>query len=337
MQNLCVIVVSVKSLVMLQHSVILLDDTAVSYCCAVNPLRERRLMPIETLKKAILFSMKQNLSVQLVYPEYDLPDEYMSVIDSIDHIDIKSAVGGDEADVMVCSDIKSLPVNARNVSVQMSFDNLVCTASELSEKLKDVKRINIFITDIEHLSDDDFNKYALFLDDMVETILELYKSGRYVQLNLLTDRIMLDKMNNCGAGVENITIAPNGKFYICPAFYYDELSEVDNRMNHKSPSSKTSVGDVETGLDIPNSQLLKLDHAPLCRKCDAYHCGRCVWRNLRMTMDINTPSRQQCVLSHLERNASRKLLTCMQKYGVFADKEIKQIDYLDPFDIIEEL
>jgi CXXX repeat peptide maturase len=143
-------------------------------------------------------------------------------------------------------------------------------------------------------------------------------------------------MNNCGAGVENITIAPNGKFYLCPAFYYDECSGVYNMMNNKNHRSDTAVGNLNTGLNVLNANLLKLENAPLCRNCDAYHCHRCVWSNMHSTMDINTPSHQQCVMTHIERNASRELLQKFQSIGLFQDREIKQINYLDPFDVREE-
>ena len=46
---------------MLQYLVILLDDTSVAYCHADNPLKERNLMPIETLKKGILFGIGAGL------------------------------------------------------------------------------------------------------------------------------------------------------------------------------------------------------------------------------------------------------------------------------------
>ena len=50
----------------MQYLVILLDDISVAYCHANNPLTERNLMPLETLRKAILFGMKQNLMIQFV-------------------------------------------------------------------------------------------------------------------------------------------------------------------------------------------------------------------------------------------------------------------------------
>ena len=53
-----------------------------------------------------------------------------------------------------------------------------------------------------------------------------------------------------------------------------------------------------------------------------------------MTLEVNTPSHEQCVLAHMERNASRELLQNIRKHGTFLpeQKEIKEIDYLDPFD-----
>ena len=143
-----------------------------------------------------------------------------------------------------------------------------------------------------------------------------------VHFNLLTDRMFLDKMNNCNAGDESITLAPDGKFYICPAFYLD---------------GSKAVGDLENGLDIKNRQLYRLDHAPICRKCDAWQCRRCVWLNRKTTLEVNTPSHEQCVVAHIERNASRRLLKEIRTLGEFLpEKEIKEIDYLDPFDIIKQ-
>ena len=126
-------------------------------------------------------------------------------------------------------------------------------------------------------------------------------------------------MNNCGAGDTNITIAPNGKFYICPAFYIND--ETDD------------VGSITEGLNIKNKQLYRFDHAPICRHCDSYQCKRCIWLNRKTTLEVNTPSREQCVLSHLERNASKSLLERIRQYGDFLpDVNISAIDYLDPFE-----
>ena len=72
----------------MQYLVILLDDTSVSYCHCENPYTERRPISFDDLKAGILYAMKENLMIQFVYPNYELPKEYLAVIDTIDHHEI---------------------------------------------------------------------------------------------------------------------------------------------------------------------------------------------------------------------------------------------------------
>jgi CXXX repeat peptide maturase len=344
---------------MLQYLVILLDDTSVAYCHADNPLKERNLMPLETLKKGILYGMKQNLMIQYVFPDYALPKEYAEVIESIDNVKIypvgcKPVTGIEdesEANVIVANNVDFF-VPKKDVAaisetemttmklatvVRLPFNEMLKQKDEIAKLLATGARINLCITDVEQFKDEQIETYKQVLKEWNTILLDLYKQGQSPQFNLLTDRMMLDKMHNCEAGVSNITLAPNGKFYLCPAFYYDEQTKVDNQLNHHQPTSDNSVGDLEKGLDIPNLQLLKLDHAPLCRNCDAYQCRRCLWLNRKLTWDLNTPSHQQCVMAHIERNASRDLLNNIRKVGEFMPQiDIKEINYLDPFEVRKE-
>ena len=329
---------------MLQYLVILLDDTSVAYCHADNPLKERNLIPLETLNKAILFGMKQNLMIQYVFPDYALPKEYSEVIESIDNVKIypvgckpvTSIEDGNETDVEVANEVPE-KVEAKNLLLRLPFGKMLKQKDEIAKLFASGVRINLCITDVEKFTDEQIETYKQVLKEWNAVLLNLYKHGQSPQFNLLTDRMMLEKMHNCEAGVSNITLAPNGKFYLCPAFYYDEQTKVDNQLNHHQPTSDNSVGDLENGLDIPNPQLLKLDHAPLCRNCDAYQCRRCIWLNRKLTWDLNTPSRQQCVMAHFERNASRELLDDIRKIGEFMPNiDIKEINYLDPFEVRKE-
>ena len=283
---------------MLQYLVILLDDTSVAYCHATNPLQQRNLIPLDTLKKAILFGMKENLMIQYVYPDYELPEEYNKVIESIDHVKIGR-------DVAVYNEVPK-SIATENAVLRLSIAEFIAKRYDIAAVLPYVTRLNICLTDIENFKDEQATDYKKALATLNAVMLNLYKAGRQPQVNILTDRLQLKEMHNCGAGDSNITIAPNGKFYLCPAFYYDECMQVDNRMNHKTHDYSQAVGDVDSGIQIPNPQLLKLDHAPLCRICDAYHCNRCIWLNQKLTWDNNTPSHQQCGLAHLERKAARE-------------------------------
>lgn len=313
---------------MLQYLVILLDDTSVAYCHAENPLKERNLMPLDTLRRAVFFGMKENMTIQFVYPEYELPEEYNEVIESIDHVKIGR-------DVAVYNEVQET-IDSGNAVLRLTINDFIAQQYDIAALLPQVTRLNICLTDIESFHDEQAEDYKKALTTLNAVLLNLYKSGKQPQLNILTDRLQLKEMHNCGAGDSNITIAPNGKFYLCPAFYYDEKMGISNRLNHHKPSSERSVGNLETGLQIPNPHLLKLDHAPLCRICDAYHCNRCVWLNQKLTWDANTPSHQQCILAHLERNAARDLQQQLFAAGFAVENEIKQIDYLDPFEAREQ-
>ena len=317
---------------MIEYLIIQLDDTSTSYCHYENPKRKENLIGLDTLKSGILFAMKENLMIQFVYPDYELPSEYKEAIESIDHSKIISSLCEDEslrdeADVIVYHDWTGLSFGKFEESKSYV---LRTTKADLFERylfvkdvLSKVSRLNIVITDIESFKEEDFERYKQILETLSGCLEKLYADGKTTQLNILTDRMMLSAMNNCGAGDTNITLAPNGKFYVCPAFYlYDESN---------------SIGSLADGLGIKNKQLYRLDYAPICRHCDAWQCKRCIWLNRKTTLEVNTPSQEQCVVSHLERNASRGLLENIRKHGMFLpETEIREIDYLDPFDNREE-
>lgn len=313
---------------MIQYIVILLDDTSTSFCHYTNEKADRRLIPLQTLKDGICYAMKENLNIQFVYPNYKLPKEYLAAIDSIDHTDIYPAEMSDNADVVVFDSLIAAKdyVFKEEVAYLIRTDkvSLFNEYKIIGEILDKVTRLNVVITDIETFTEDDFMAYKSLLSNLAERVEQIYVSGKSPQLNLLTDRIMLEKMNNCGAGETSVTLAPDGKFYVCPAFYLS--------------ADGYTIGDMVNGLEIKNSQLYRLDHAPLCRRCDAWQCKRCIWMNRETTLEVNTPSHEQCVVAHLERNASRKLLIDIRKHGKFMSgcEDIKEIDYLDPFDVKEE-
>lgn len=314
---------------MLKYLIVQLDDTSVSFCHYDNDKIRPNLIDLNVLKKALFWSMKENLTVQFLYPDYPLPADYKAAIDDIDHADIVAVTCEDtallkKADVVIFDTwdaFNCFPFSPGQADViRSSFPDLFANEAFLKAVLPKVSRLNIVITDIQSLNSNIEKRYYQFLENLNERIVQEYQNGHIVQVNILTDRMMLDSMNNCSAGTETITLAPNGKFYICPGFYLDGLAD---------------VGDIERGLDIKNQQLYRLDHAPICRICDAWHCKRCVWQNRKSTLEVNTPSHEQCVIAHIEREASRKLLALIRESGTFMpDKEIKELDYMDPFELI---
>lgn len=310
---------------MLKYLVIQLADDSTSYCHFNNDAVSEQFMPIDTLKAAIRFGMVENLNIQFVYPKRALPVGYSDVVETIDHTKIMPAGAAeiDKADIVVYNSIAELD---DSVLHPLGIVILRINRQEITELPRiynsingKCNRLNVVITDIDKFVDGDFDTYKNVLMTIGAVVKEESVNKTCTQLNLINDRMLLQAMNNCNAGNESITLMPNGKFYPCAGFYFDNPDE--------------DFGDLSRGVAVKNMHLFKLANSPICRNCDAYQCRRCVWLNRRTTLEVNTPSRQQCVVAHLERNESGKILTEIRKNIDYAPGvSVQEIDYLDPFD-----
>lgn len=314
---------------MLKYLIIQLDDTSVAFCQYPCRRLARNIMPLDILNKAIMWGMKRNLAIQVLYPDYPIPKPYKDVLSKAIHTDVASSECKDKlivssADILVENHINSLGSldmeDNRVYVIRTTFDEFIEQHKGLTDIIARALKVNVIFTDSDSFTVSKLAKYSDALNELSDVIVECQANGKRAQFNLLTDRIMLNQMNNCNAGIESITLAPDGKFYICPAFYHDNNS--------------SSVGDIDSGLNIPNSQLYELGNAPICRICDAWQCKRCVWLNQKQTLEVNTPGKEQCILAHIERNASKRLLHKLQFDKSFVN-EIPAINYLDPFDVIK--
>lgn len=304
-----------------QYLTILLDDSAIPFC-SYQSKSTSRLIGVSDLEKGISYAEQNGLHLQFVYPNFDLPSEYLNIVSAVEHIAIypyESA--SNNADIVVIT--REVDVNP-SVSedavyiVNINKSQLDLLFNIVEKIYTKTQRINIVLNDIEIFSDFEFRIYKQELEK-IRGLIYITEDGMLnCQINVLTDILLLGKMNNCSAGQESITLAPNGKLYICPAFYH--LNE------------DYSCGNVENW-EIKNAQLLDLDHAPICSVCDAFHCKRCLYKNLIQTLEINTPSYEQCYISHIEREQSRLLGLALPKDGHF--RHIGEIDYMDPFEKIK--
>ena len=252
---------------MLQHLIVLLDDTSISFCNYENKRTDKKLISLNNLNNGILFAMKNNLIIQFVFPDYDLPIEYKLAIESIENSKIVSTLSCQkESDIIVFNKYDELSnynfeENTDKLYVlHTSKNNFFNNYKKVIKVLDNITRLNIVFTDIADFTDFDFEIYKNLLNDFRTAVIKCCENSKFPQLNILTDRILLDKMNNCNAGIENITLAPNGKFYICPAFYYEEENDY--------------IHSVESNIIIKNKQLYKFEFSPICKKCDAFQCKR---------------------------------------------------------------
>lgn len=289
---------------MLRYLVIMLDASAPSFCYYPDPPKgDSQKMSVDTLRQAVYFAQTHALSVNVLAGE--MPgEEIRRELDKINHI----FIGPDAAtndfvwDITVLGpddDFAALRPNPdKNLILRIPLarmEEIPGIVSALSGKFL---RLNIILEDSWQMTPELAPAYRKVLDSV-----PALPEG--VQLDILTDRPALAGPRHCGAGDVHLTVAPDGKLYICPGFFFDDPSR--------------SCGDVFFGPDIPLPELFKLEKAPICRACDAWQCKRCVWMNHRRTREVNTPSRGQCITAHVERNKA------------LPDNPSV---YLDPFEII---
>lgn len=65
---------------MLTHLIIILDDTSVSYCHYEVAGKKQRLIDVDVLKRGIVWAMKENLNIQFVYSDHELPAAYKKLL-----------------------------------------------------------------------------------------------------------------------------------------------------------------------------------------------------------------------------------------------------------------
>ena len=318
----------------MEYILILLQHNSPSFCYYNNSSSEvnsDNIMSLENFRSAIQFANKNNLKITILHGTQGMTEPYLLILEGLEYSVITPAgctktydnqiyivdyEGNDE----VFYEIPS--ASFQNIILRLEsiyFSDLV----EIIQKhLIRFKRINLFIKDIETLSSNKLSEYREVLQTIAEITYENIILSTNSELNFLTDRMFLDKMNNCDAGIKHITIAPNGMFYLCPGFYYDD--------------DQKSVGSSETGIEIKGNNLLRLENAPICNICDALHCKRCIYLNKKMTFELNTPSHEQCVLSHFERNETKRLVDNLRMFARFSHiPHIPHIGYLDPFEIVK--
>ncbi len=310
---------------MLKYLIIILDDSSVPFC-HYQPFKEKKLISEEDLQQAVKFAMIHNLNVQFVWPDYELPEVYKRIISSIDHTNIVPIALSTNADInadIIVVDQTGFSLGSEGVIVaRIDLHKLIDSPETLLPLLQKAERVNIVITDPENFKEIYTEAYRKALKYISDEVFNQLKDGHNLQVNLITDRMVLTGMNNCNAGMETLTVAPDGNFHICPAFYF---------------GGSKSLGSVENEPNITNPQLYRIDHSPICRECDAWHCRRCVWLNKNATLEVNTPGHEQCVMAHLEREAARQLNERIrQATGNAQGEEIPKLDYLDPFDIVNQ-
>jgi CXXX repeat peptide maturase len=311
-----------------RNLIVMLDGQSASHCHYPAAGTETPMpMPATTARSVVAYAAANDLTLTLLYAR-DLPpaelDDCFAGVACARIVPLPLAARYPGALVVIdrndWDSLAELPDSAdRNIVLRLQRGEIPQLPLMIRRLLRKCRRLNLCLLDIEAMTDPDFESYRDRLAETAAILATEYRQGREFELSAITDRMLLTAMNNCDAGQQHLTVAPDGTLHLCPGFF--RLRPQD------------AVGNLTTGPKIPNAELLRLDHAPICSICDAFQCRRCHLLNKQLTMEINTPSRQQCVLSHLERDASRKLLQTLADHEDLKKlAPIPELDYLDPFE-----
>ena len=166
---------------MLKYLIIQIDDTSTSYCHYPNIKSERRLISLKDLKAGVLFGMKENLMLQYILPDYELPQEYIDVLESIDHSKIASSdsVYAKIADVVVLDGLEKecTIVNDGVYVLRIDKAALFRNYERIIDIVKVCTRLNVVITDLETFTDTDFDTYGQILSSFSKEFEELSDSA----------------------------------------------------------------------------------------------------------------------------------------------------------------
>ena len=192
---------------MMKYLVILLSDQSTSFCYynTSDNIGEKRLMPLEILRNAIKYAFMEDLFIQFVLPPFSLPKEYEEIITSTKGSIIAPHSTSYNADVIVIdgfSELNNIEI-LKDVSYVLRTDkkDFFEQYKEITRRIVEFSRLNIVLTDIESFIDDDFNLYKQILDEFTCSVKDIILSGKTIQLNILTDRLVKNEMNNLSYGM----------------------------------------------------------------------------------------------------------------------------------------
>lgn len=296
---------------------IMLSDNITPHCSYRNWNNTNNVLSKDLINKALDFASVNEFEVVFLGDKsknlISNSENYMSLVD-VNH-------ASEDSNLIVIYDnnVDKINKNTDTCVILINEKNIEKTTEFIKKVAAFNKRMNITLENIEKWSTDNVEKYKQQLNNLVDFIEETYEKNDPIEINILTDRIYLEKHSDCTAGTQTFTLAPNGRFYVCPAFYFDNPEE--------------SIGSLEQNIMNEYESLMKIENAPICKNCDAYQCKSCKYLNKKLTQEYNTPSKIQCLISHHERNMSRELQQrLLNKKLISHENIIEEIQYLDPLE-----
>ncbi len=214
----------------------------------------------------------------------------------------------------------------RNVVIRIkktSIDKLPDYISYILKSCKTVSNIHIQFEDNFDWSINDLVKYKTSLSKVVnDTLLDLWRSGRFVDIDVITYEVRSDKRQYCAAGHRSWTVVDDGKIYPCLAF---ARNPIENNFDY---------GNIKTGPKASLGIHSNVANSPLCKMCNATKCHICIYDNKKNVGEYLISSESNCAKSNIEHNISyyfkQKLIQNKIDLPFELNSKLYESTYLDP-------
>lgn len=297
----------------------LLSDDFASICSYHNYCTGKDIMSDANLQKGLQFAFQNFYRPILVYGNNEIKiQSYFEKYDILFMLPAKSYIQELEQyeyclifDEKYHDYIETVPFQG-NIIFNINSENISILGESIVELMKHCNRINLNVLDYN--SAFNFVTYEEQLKYVADHVIQRYREeGVHKEINVLTDILFMQEHEGCQAGNNMLTYAPDGKIYICPAFYAEE----------------ESIGNIDDGILIKNQHLLTGKYMPLCNSCDTYQCENCKYINKKHTKEVNVSPAFQCKKAHIERKISRIIQDELNKEVDFPN-ELSDVSYYDP-------
>lgn len=274
---------------------ILASDDAVPFCEYSSSGDRSHSISEDTLSAALDMCKKHFFSPVIVQPRLDGRVEFVGN-DSVDVTNIASVSGSDvrTGDIIVYQG-GEMPRSSEIGILTLDRADLSKLAAWASDILPVTGRLNLFVVDKGGLTEEELSVYEEQLRRVALNLRNLIQQGLRREMNVLTDSAYLNHPEDCGAGRDSMTLAPDGRLYPCPAFYFHRpefcLGEIREFPSHEQAISESCAR----------------CKSPSCRDCTALACTRCPFGNVQHTLHLNVPTETRCFANAVEARVSKWL------------------------------
>lgn len=307
---------------------IILNNHVATFCNYENKRRNDSLevMDEDTLKDILTFCDDNNFSPIFIG---EAPDQYKKLGYTITDNCSDNCKSFSTGSVVSNDTIKSVGnILSGNIILSINKSTLPYLYDDFSYIVKHSKRvtnISVAVSDLMDWNKIQLQTYREQLELISKIVMHEWLSGNRLETNIITHIFHHSQHKVCSSGTYTLTVAPNKKLYLCPAFYFEKCSEIYD------------IGSIDTALNNKYFEYCKIEKSKLCAYCDANHCTKCIFVSKAKTNEFCVPPEILCLKSNIEREVSKAFLDAIAESGNtfrISNHLTKHVTMLDPLERI---